>query len=90
MTKEYVKVHLGVMNIAARIVGCGFIVVGVALLLTAIFGSEARLTTAIFAVLGIAIGTAFLSVRPVKPEDIENLLDGKSPPRRTGTYERRK
>jgi hypothetical protein len=84
------KVHLGAMNIAARVIGCGFLIVGVALLLTALLGSSDRLITGIVAILGIVIGTAFLAVRPVEPADIENLLDGKGPPRRTGTYEKKK
>lgn len=90
MNKKYVRFHLGTMNVVARIAGCGFLVVGVALLLTAIFGSSDRLVTAIFATLGIVIGAACLVVKPVEPRDVENFLDGKPPPHRTGTYERRK
>jgi hypothetical protein len=88
--KKYVKLHLGTMNVAARIAGCGFVAVGVALLLTAIFASSERLITAIFAIVGIVAGVALLVVKPLESGDVEGFFDGKSPVRRTGTYERRK
>ena len=90
VNKKFMKFHLGAMNIAARVIGCCFLIVGVGLLLTALLGSSDRLITGIFAILGIVIGTACLAVRPVEPADIENFLDGKGQPRRTGTYEKKK
>ena len=78
------------MNIAARVIGCCFLIVGVGLLLTALLGSSDRLITGIFAILGIVIGTAFLAVRPVEPADIENYFNGERQPRRNGTYEKKK
>ena len=78
------------MNIAARVMGCGFLVVGVVLLLTAFLGSSDRLITGIFAILGIVIGTACLVVGPAEPADIENFFHGKGEPRRTGAYEKKK
>jgi len=89
-TNRFMKFHTGAMNIAARVLGCGFLIVGVVLLLTALLGSSDRLITGIFAILGIVIGTACLAAEPVEPADIENLLDGKGQLRRTGTYKKKK
>ena len=90
VNKKLMRFHLGAMNIAARAIGCGFLIVGVGLLLAALLGSSDRLITGIFAILGIVIGAACLAVRLVEPADIENLLDGKGQPRRTDTYKRKK
>jgi len=78
------------MNIAARVIGCGFLIVGVVLLLTALLGSSDRLITGIFAILGIVIGTACLAVGPLEPADIENFMEGEGQPRRDGTYKKKK
>jgi hypothetical protein len=88
--KKFLNFHFGAMNIATQVIGCGFLIVGVVLLLTAFLGSSDRLITGIFAVLGIVIGTACLVVRPAEPADIENFLHGKGQPRRTATYEKKK
>ena len=90
VNKKYMRFHLGAMNIAARVIGCGFLIVGVVLLLTAIVGRSDRLITGIFAILGLVIGATCLVVRPVEPTDIENFPDGKAQPPRTGTYEKKK
>ena len=88
--KNFLKFHFGAMNIATRSNEACFLIVGIMLLLTALFGSSDRLITGMFAMLGIVIGAACLVVRPAEPADIENFLHGKSQPRRTGTYEKKK
>ena len=78
------------MHVAIRVAGCGFVIVGVVLLLTAMLSSSDRLITGIVAALGILIGVACFLVKPIEASDIEALLDGKPAPRRDGTYVKRK
>ena len=90
VNKQYERFHLGVMNVGARIFGGGLLVVGVSFLLTAVFSESDRVVFAVLGILAICGGIAFLVVKPIRPGDIENFIDGKSQPRRTGTYEKRK
>ena len=90
MNKQYERFHLGVMNVGARIFGGSLLVVGLAFLLTAAFSGSDRVLFAILGLLAIVGGVAFLVVRRIQPGDIENVFDGTSEPRRTGTYEKRK
>ncbi len=78
------------MNVAGRIFGGGLLVVGLAFLLIAVLTSSDRVLFAVLGLLAMVGGVAFLVVNPTRPGDIEGLLDGKSEPRRTGTYEKRK
>jgi hypothetical protein len=90
VNKRYERFHLGVMNVAARIFGGGLVVVGLAFLLTAVLSASDRILYVGLGILSVVGGVAFLVIDPIRPGDIENLVDGKSEPRRTGTYEKRK
>ena len=90
VNKKYERFHLGVMNVGARIFGGGLLVVGVSFLLTAVLSNSDRVLFAVLGLLATGGGIAFLVVKPIRPGDIENLIDGKAQPRRTGTYEKRK
>jgi hypothetical protein len=90
VNKRYERFHLGVMNVGARIFGCGLLVVGVALLLTAALSASDRILFVVLGSLALVGGVAFLVVDPIRSGDIENLVEGKPGPDRTGTYEKRK
>jgi hypothetical protein len=90
VNKRYERFHLGVMNVGARIFGGGLLVVGVAFLLTAALSASDRILLVVLGILAIVGGVAFLVVDPVRPGDIEKLVEGKPGPGRTGTYEKRK
>ena len=90
VNKRYERSHLGVMNVGARIFGGGLLVVGPAFLLTAALAESDRILFIILGVLAIVGGIAFLAVDPLRPGDLEKMVDGKPEPRRSGTYEKRK
>lgn len=90
VNKRYERFHLGVTNVGARIFGGGLLIVGMAFLLTAALSASDRILFVVLGILAIVGGVAFLVVDPIRPGDIEKLVEGEPGPRRTGTYEKRK
>jgi hypothetical protein len=92
VNKRYERFHLGVMNAGARIFGGGLLVLGAVFLLTAALSGSDRILFVVLGILALVGGVAFLVVDPIRPGDIENLIEGKPNPKpaRTSTYEKRK
>jgi hypothetical protein len=90
VNKRYERLHLGAMNVGARVFGGGLLVVGIAFLLTAAFSASDRILFAVLGLFALAGGIACLVVDPIRPGNIENWVEGKPGPDRTGTYEKRK
>ncbi len=90
VNKRYERFHLGVMNVGARIFGGGLLVLGAVFLLTAALSGSDHILFVVLGILAFVSGVAFLVVDPIRPGDIENLVEGKPGPARTDTYEKRK
>jgi len=90
VNKRYERLHLGAMNVGARIFGGGLLIVGIAFLLTAAFSASDRTLFVVLGLFALTGGVAFLVVAPLRPGDIENWVGGKPESDRTGTYEKRK
>ena len=90
MGKKYERFHFGVLNAGARVVGDGFVLVGLLLLLTAALSKSDRVLYAIVGILALVGGVALLVVEPTSRADVEDFIGGRPGTKRTGTYEKRK
>lgn len=90
MGDRYDRFHFGVMNVGARIIGVGFLLVGPIFLVMAIVGDSDRAVYAVVGTISVVCGVAFVAVKPTSRKDLEHFLAGRPGERHTGTYKKRK
>ena len=64
---------LGILNVAARVVGVVWVLVGIGFAVSALVVSENRMIYGVVALFLIGAGAAFLLARSIKPSDIERI-----------------
>jgi hypothetical protein len=80
MNKRYDRIHLGVMNVGARVFGSGMLLAGVIALMSAALGMSHRGLAVVIGLLALAIGMACFLARPVDGADLERIrLLGRDP-----------
>ncbi len=76
LSDKYLKWHLKVVTLGARLFGVAVLLVGLVAAVTAIFGSDNRLLFGVLSSICLGFGIAFLKAKAIQPKDLHMFRGG--------------